>query len=83
MNILQRAERFVESLIRPGDPRQCAHCGYRLTKKHGSYRRQVRLLGGAKEVPVQRYWCHRCQRSYSDRRVKRMVEADDPMFSAV
>jgi hypothetical protein len=70
MNIIQRAERFVESLIRPADPRQCAHCGYRLTKKHGSYWRRVRLLAGAKRVRVQRYWCPRCRRPYgaSDRR---------------
>jgi hypothetical protein len=70
MNILQRAQRFVESWVNPGDPRRCPYCRYGLTKKHGTYPRPVRLLGGVKVVRVQRYWCHRCGRSYSppDRR---------------
>lgn len=67
MNILQRGVRFVELLRSADDGRRCVHCGYRITKKHGRYVRTVRLLGGAQRVAVQRYWCHRCRRSYAAR----------------
>lgn len=41
-----------------------------MTKRNGTYRRTVRLLGGAQQVVVPRYWCHACRKSYSaqDRR---------------
>jgi transposase-like protein len=65
MNILEQARAFVESLLGQTEGKRCPHCGLRLTKRNGSYRRVVRDVGGPIEVRVQRYWCHVCDRSYS------------------
>lgn len=66
MNILERAQAFVESLLKPRDERECPHCGKRYTKRNGYYERTLRDLGGAEVVRVQRHWRNLCRRSYSE-----------------
>lgn len=66
MNILERARAFVQSLLKAPEGHVCPYCGKRYTKRHGSYERTLRDVGGAQEVRIQRHWCHLCQRSYSE-----------------
>jgi transposase-like protein len=71
MNIIERGQAFLQALRdlaerRVWDWRRCPHCGDTLTHKHGSYRRQPWFLTGRQVVRVQRHWCHRCRRTYSE-----------------
>ncbi len=65
MNSITQAQRFVNQLRQPADPRQCPFCGWRYTKKHGTYPRTVRDLGGVRTERWQRYWCHPCHCTYT------------------
>ena len=72
MNIIERGRRFVQSLrelaSRSGwDWRRCPCCGGTVTHKNGTYVRRPWTLCGRQEVRVQRYLCHGCGRSYSER----------------
>ena len=72
MNIIDRGKAFVERLRELAgrtawDWRRCPYCGETLTHKHGSYvRRPWFLEGGRQVVRVQRHWCERCRRTYSE-----------------
>ena len=71
MNIIDRGQTFLQGLRegaerRAWEWRRCPHCGESLTRKHGSYRRRPWLLTGRETVRVQRHWCHRCRRTYSE-----------------
>src|SRR4051794_23758355 len=71
MNIIQRGAAFLQSLrdlaARPAwEWRRCPYCGDTVTRKHGTYRRRPWLLGGRQEWRIQRHWCHRCRRTYSE-----------------
>jgi Transposase, Mutator family len=65
MTIIDRAKAFVNHLRHPPDPAICPHCGYRYTKRHGTYRVTVRDLGGVRSEACQRYYCHRCRKTYT------------------
>lgn len=71
MNIVEQGERFVQWLHEIADRkawewRRCPHCGDTWTCKHGTYVRRPWFLDGRREVRVQRHWCHKCQRTYSE-----------------
>ncbi len=71
MNIIARAQRFVQSLRdlarrSPWDWRRCPHCGDTLTRLHGTYTRHPWFLDGKRPVRVQRHLCRRCRRTYSE-----------------
>jgi transposase-like protein len=71
MNIIERGQAFLQGLRelaerRAWEWRRCPHCGESLTRKHGSYRRRPWFLTGRQVVRVQRHWCQRCRRTYSE-----------------
>ena len=71
MNILQRAEEFVQSLRGSAERsswewRRCPHCGGARTIKNGSYQRHPLTLAGRMSVRVQRHRCRECGRSYAE-----------------
>jgi transposase-like protein len=71
MNIIERGQAFLQGLRdlaerRAWEWRRCPHCGDTLTRKHGSYRRRPWFLTGRQAVRVQRHWCHRCRKTYSE-----------------
>ena len=71
MNIVARAQAFVESLLRikqrrEVDQRQCRVCGSRQVYKQGAYTRRPWTLAGRQTVVVQRYQCQSCGATHSD-----------------
>src|SRR3954451_14812898 len=71
MSIVQRARAFVQSLRElaersSGQWRCCPYCGDSLTRRHGGYWRHPWYLDGRRTVRVQRHWCLRCRRTYSE-----------------
>lgn len=68
MNILQRAQGFVQSLLHrrqgQGNP-PCPHCG-RIANRHGTYPRRPRGFAGQETVRVQRYRCPTCDDTFSE-----------------
>ncbi len=71
MNIIQRGERFVQSLRDLAsksvwDWRRCPYCGGTETCSWGSYRRRPWTLEGRQELRVPRHRCHSCKRTYSE-----------------
>jgi len=72
MDIIERGRAFLQSLRalarRSGwEWRRCPRCGETDTWRHGTYTRQPRFLAGRQRVVVQRHWCRRCRRTYSER----------------
>ncbi|RPJ26005.1 MAG: hypothetical protein EHM35_15210, partial [Planctomycetaceae bacterium] len=68
MNIIQRAEAFVQSLWQLSkrtawDWRHCPKCGDTDTCKWGTYTRRPWTLAGRKPIVVQRHRCNRCSAS--------------------
>jgi len=75
MNILERAQRFVDSLRElAGRTSQqwlrCPQCGSTNTIKNGHYTRNPWTLEGRKEIKVQRHFCKDCSHSYSEERAE-------------
>jgi transposase-like protein len=71
MNIIERGQAFVQGLRdlaerRAWEWRRCPRCGDTLTRKHGGYWRHPWFLSGRQAVRIQRHWCHRCRRTYSE-----------------
>jgi transposase-like protein len=71
MNMIERGRAFVESLQSLAhrsawDWRRCPSCGGWETYKNGSYVRHPWTFEGRKRLRVQRHWCVRCRRSYSE-----------------
>jgi transposase-like protein len=68
MNIIERAQGFVESLLSLGkrDWRECPYCGRRATRRNGSYLRRPFGDHGRTARRVQRHWCHVCRKTYSE-----------------
>jgi len=71
MNILERAQAFVESLSEQASRgargwQRRIHCGSRATIKNGSYRRRPWGEEGRGERRMQRHLCRHCGRSYSE-----------------
>jgi hypothetical protein len=71
MNIVARAVAFLQYLVSLSqrtawDWRRCPQCGGWETCKWGSYARHPWFLTGRCEVRVQRHWCKRCRRTYSE-----------------
>jgi transposase-like protein len=71
MNIIDRGRAFLDGLgglaRRSGwEWRRCPHCGETETWRHGTYARHPWTLAGRQTVRVQRHWCRRCRRSYSE-----------------
>ena len=71
MNIIERGERFVQWLRGVGersawDWQRCPRCGHRQTCKHGFYERRTWFFEGQGRVRVQRHYCYRCERTYSE-----------------
>lgn len=71
MNIIARAQRFVQSLRDLGgrsvwDWRRCPRCASTLTHCHGAYTRHPWFLEGQRPVRVQRHRCQACRRTYSE-----------------
>jgi transposase-like protein len=71
MNIIERGQAFLQGLRELAgrtawEWRRCPHCGDTLTRKHGSYWRHPWFLEGRQRVRIQRHWCHRCRRTYSE-----------------
>ena len=64
MNMIEQAKDFVNRLLHPNDPRRCAHCHKRMTKKNGTRPVTIRDLDGVREERHQNWWCHLCKRSY-------------------
>lgn len=64
MNIIEQAKDFVNRLLYPHDPRRCAHCQQRMTKKNGTREVTIRDLDGVRKERHQNWWCHLCQRTY-------------------
>lgn len=72
MNIVERGRRFLQRLRDVAgrsawDWRRCPCCGETVTQKWGRYRRHPWFLDGRRVVVVQRHWCTRCRKSYSER----------------
>ena len=71
MNIIERGRSFLQSFRALAQRsawgwRRCPTCGQTDTWKHGTYTRHPWTFAGRQAVPVQRHWCRRCQRSYSE-----------------
>ena len=71
MNIIERGKAFLQGLREVAsrtawDWRRCPRCGDTVTRKHGTYGRSPWTLAGRQSVRIQRHWCHRCRRSYSE-----------------
>ena len=71
MNIIQRGERFVQSLRDLAsksvwDWRRCPRCGGTDTSKWGSYWRHPWTTEGRQAVEVVRHRCNDCKRTYSE-----------------
>jgi Transposase, Mutator family len=71
MNIIERGRAFLQSLRELAgrtawDWRRCPSCGETLTRKWGCYIRHPWTLAGRQVVRVQRHWCERCERTYSE-----------------
>ena len=71
MNIIARGMAFLQSLGEVvsrsvWDWRRCPRCGDTLTRKNGGYVRHPWCLSGRQEVRVQRHWCCRCHKTYSE-----------------
>ncbi len=72
MSIIDRAKAFVQLLhelvaMTAWDWRRCPYCFESLTHKHGHYSRHPWFLDGRREVRVQRHYCERCHKTYSER----------------
>jgi transposase-like protein len=48
------------------DWRRCPTCGETLTQKWGTYARHPWFLSGRQTVIMQRHWCTRCRKTYSE-----------------
>src|SRR5687768_3145392 len=71
MNIIDRGRAFLDGLRgvharTAWDWRRCPSCGQTDTWRHGTYRRHPWTLTGRSVVVVQRHWCRRCRRTYSE-----------------
>ena len=71
MNIIQRAEQFVQWLRGLAnrtiwDWKRCPYCGGTDTCRWGSYERHPWTLEGRQDVCVPRHWCNRCKRTYHE-----------------
>ncbi len=71
MNIIERGRAFLQGLRdlagkTAWDWRRCPCCGDTLTSKWGFYTRHPWTLAGRQVVRVQRHWCERCGRTYSE-----------------
>ncbi len=71
MNIIERGERFLQSLHELAhrtlwDWKRCPTCGSMDTIKYGTYTRKPWFLDGRHEVKVQRHKCNACQVTYSE-----------------
>src|SRR5215213_7923464 len=71
MNIIDRGRAFLDELRGVSartawDWRRCPRCGQTDTWRHGTYRRHPWTLSGRQVVVVQRHWCCRCRRTYSE-----------------
>lgn len=71
MNILDRGRAFLQSLRQlvqrsAWEWRRCPRCEQTETWKYGHYTRHPWTLRGRQTVVVQRYWCLRCRRAYSE-----------------
>jgi hypothetical protein len=71
MNIIERGRAFLQDLQALAartvwEWRRCPSCGDTLTCRYGSYWRHPWYLSGRRRERVQRHWCHRCQRTYSE-----------------
>lgn len=65
MNIIQRAESFVQSLLNLSkriawDWRHCPRCGDTDTIRYGTYTSRPWFLNGRQTVVIQRHKCNRC-----------------------
>ncbi len=72
MNIIQRAQSFVQELRELGNRsdqewRRCPKCGCTRTIKHGYYMRHPWRFSGRADVAVQRYRCPDCGKTYSEK----------------
>jgi transposase-like protein len=70
MNIIERGRRYLQGLRghaqrTPWDERQCPSCQGHDTWKHGTYQRVVHTLTGPVTVPMQRYVCRPCHRTFT------------------
>ena len=65
MTRIDRAKAFGNHLRHPPDPTIGPHCGYGYAKRHGTYRVSVRDLEGVRVQARQRYFCHRCRKTYT------------------
>ena len=71
MNIIERAQAFVEHMVglRTKDAeawRKCPRCGKSNTCCWGSYPRRPQTLKGPQEIRVPRHYCKDCRRTYSE-----------------
>jgi len=71
MHIVERAERFLQSLNelanrRVWDWRKCPYCGSKNTNRWGYYKRHPWFLDGRREVKVQRHKCKTCGPTYAE-----------------
>ncbi len=71
MNMIEQGRSFVEWLETlkqrsTWEWRRCPDCGGRETYKNGSYVRRPWTFAGRKSLRVQRHWCVRCRKSYSE-----------------
>jgi hypothetical protein len=71
MNIIEQGKRFVQRLCGIGarsvwDWQRCPSCGYRQTCRYGFYQRRVWFIEGQRQIRVQRHYCYRCERTYSE-----------------
>lgn len=72
MNIIERGRAFLQSLWEVAgrsawDWRRCPYCGDSDTHNYGAYFRRPWGLQGRQELRVQRHWCLRCHKTYSER----------------
>lgn len=68
MGIIHEAQTFVQSLLAALKRRRCPRCGSPLLKKHGTYTRTLRDLGGIRLIRVQRQRCCACGHTFSEQR---------------
>ena len=71
MNIVERGRQFLQSLRdlatrSAWEWRRCPTCNDTLTQKWGVYQRHPWCLDGRQDVVVQRHWCMRCRKTYSE-----------------
>ena len=71
MTIIERGQAFLDRLRGQAartvwEWRRCPHCGQTETWRHGTYQRRPWTLSGRQAVTIQRHWCCRCRRTYSE-----------------